>query len=92
VIRPCLRITASTLGRGSYRAAPAGAPPATDPGGEETRESHFLIAKQAGLGPADVKRIEVRGLRIADVRTPFRSPARPQPPPPSLAFPDGPLG
>ena len=39
----------------------------------ETRENHFLIAEQAGLGTADVSRIEVRGLRIADVRTPFRS-------------------
>ena len=39
----------------------------------ETRENHFLIAEQAGLGTADVNRIEVRGLRIADVRTPFRS-------------------
>jgi uncharacterized protein (DUF362 family) len=39
----------------------------------ETRENHFLLAEQAGLGTADVSRIEVRGLRIADVRTPFRS-------------------
>jgi len=58
----------------------------------ETRENHFLIAEQAGLGTADVNRIEVRGLRIADVRTPFRSSSRPPEPQPSLAFPDGPLG
>ena len=58
----------------------------------ETRENHFLIAEQAGLGTADVNRIEVRGLRIADVRTPFRSSSRPQEPQPSLAGPDGPIG
>ena len=58
----------------------------------ETRENHFLIAEQAGLGTADVARIDVRGLRIADVRTPFRSSSRPREPRPSLAFPDGPLG
>jgi uncharacterized protein (DUF362 family) len=49
----------------------------------ETRENHLLIAEQAGLGTADVSRIEVRGLRIADVRTPFRSSSRrwsPEPP------------
>jgi uncharacterized protein (DUF362 family) len=46
----------------------------------ETRENHFLLAEQAGLGTADVGRIEVRGLRIADVRTPFRASSwRPQP-------------
>jgi hypothetical protein len=58
----------------------------------ETRENHLLIAEQAGLGTADVNRIEVRGLRIADVRTPFRASSHPRPPHPSLALPDGPLG
>ena len=46
----------------------------------------------AWLGTADVNRIEVRGLRIADVRTPFRSSSRPPEPQPSLASPDAPLG
>jgi hypothetical protein len=58
----------------------------------ETRENHLLMAEQAGLGTADVNRIEVRGLRIAEARTPFRSSSRPPEPQPSLAFPDGPLG
>jgi len=58
----------------------------------ETRENHFLIAEQAGLGTADVSRIDVRGLRIADVRTPFRSSSRRWAPPPPLADPAGPLG
>ena len=58
----------------------------------ETRENHFLIAEQAGLGTADVNRIEVRGLRIADARTPFRSSSRPWEPQPSLAGPAGPIG
>jgi hypothetical protein len=58
----------------------------------ETRENHFLIAEQAGLGTADVNRIEVRGLRIADARTPFRSSSRPWEPQPSLADPAGPIG
>ena len=58
----------------------------------EARENHFLIAEQAGLGTADVARIEVRGLRIADVRTPFRSSSRPHEPQPSLAGPAGPFG
>jgi uncharacterized protein (DUF362 family) len=38
----------------------------------ETRENHLLIAEQAGIGTAVLDRIEVRGARIADVRTPFR--------------------
>jgi uncharacterized protein (DUF362 family) len=58
----------------------------------EARENHFLIAEQAGLGTADVGRIEVRGLRIADVRTPFRSSSRAPDPQPSLAGTDGPIG
>jgi uncharacterized protein (DUF362 family) len=57
----------------------------------ETRENQFLIAEQAGLGTADVSRIEVRGLRIADVRTPFRAASRPWEPPPALG-PGGPIG
>ena len=50
----------------------------------ETRENHFLIAEQAGLGTADVNRIEVRGLRIADVRTPFRARSASWEPQPAL--------
>ncbi len=38
----------------------------------ETRENHLLIAEQAGVGTADLGRIDVRGAKIADVRTPFR--------------------
>jgi uncharacterized protein (DUF362 family) len=38
----------------------------------EARENHLLIAEQAGVGTADLARIEVRGARIAEVRTPFR--------------------
>ena len=38
----------------------------------ETRENHLLLAEQAGVGTADLSRIEVRGAKIADVRTPFR--------------------
>jgi hypothetical protein len=34
----------------------------------------------------------VRGLRIADARTPFRSSSRPHEPQPSLAGPAGPFG
>jgi uncharacterized protein (DUF362 family) len=58
----------------------------------ETRENHFLIAEQAGLGTADVNRIEVRGLRIADVRTPFRSSAYRWEPRPALGGPGAPIG
>ncbi|MFN8093113.1 MAG: DUF362 domain-containing protein [Vicinamibacteria bacterium] len=39
----------------------------------ETRENHLLLAEQAGLGTADLSRIEVRGSSIASVRTPFRA-------------------
>jgi len=58
----------------------------------ETRENHFLLAEQAGLGTADVSRIEVRGLRIADVRTPFRSSSYRWEPAPPLGGPGGPIG
>jgi uncharacterized protein (DUF362 family) len=58
----------------------------------ETRENHLLIAEQAGLGTADVSRIEVRGLRIADVRTPFRSSSHRWEPAPTLGGPGGPIG
>jgi len=58
----------------------------------ETRENHFLIAEQAGLGTADVNRIEVRGLRIADVRTPFRSSSHRWEPQPTLGVPGSPIG
>lgn len=58
----------------------------------ETRENHFLIAEQAGLGTADVSRIEVRGLRIADVRTPFRSSSHRWEPAPALGLPGEPIG
>jgi len=58
----------------------------------ETRENHLLIAEQAGLGTADVTRIEVRGLRIADVRTPFRSSSHRWEPTPTLGGPGCPIG
>jgi uncharacterized protein (DUF362 family) len=58
----------------------------------ETRENHFLLAEQAGLGTADVNRIEVRGLRIADVRTPFRSSSYRWEPAPSLGLAGTPIG
>jgi uncharacterized protein (DUF362 family) len=58
----------------------------------ETRENHLLIAEQAGLGTADLTRIEVRGLSIADARTPFRSSSFRWEPQPSLAGPGGPIG
>jgi uncharacterized protein (DUF362 family) len=58
----------------------------------ETRENHLLIAEQAGLGTADVNRIEVRGLRIADVRTPFRSSSYRWEPAPSLGLSGQPIG
>ncbi|HVO13495.1 MAG TPA: DUF362 domain-containing protein [Vicinamibacteria bacterium] len=55
----------------------------------ENRENHLLIAEQAGLGTADLTRIEVRGAAIADVRTPFRASSwRPQP----LPLPGAPVG
>jgi uncharacterized protein (DUF362 family) len=58
----------------------------------ETRENHLLIAEQAGLGTADVTRIEVRGLKIADVRTPFRSSSYRWEPAPALGLPGTPIG
>jgi hypothetical protein len=58
----------------------------------ETRENHLLLAEQAGLGTADLNRIEVRGLRIADARTPFRSSAYRWEPAPSLGLPGTPIG
>jgi len=58
----------------------------------ETRENHLLIAEQAGLGTADVDRIEVRGLRIADVRTPFRSSSYRWEPQPALGVAGTPIG
>jgi len=58
----------------------------------ETRENHLLIAEQAGLGTADLNRIDVRGLRIEDVRTPFRSSADRWAPAFPLAGPGVPLG
>jgi uncharacterized protein (DUF362 family) len=58
----------------------------------ETRENHLLIAEQAGLGTADLNRIEVRGLRIADVRTPFRSSSYRWEPAPALGGPGVPIG
>jgi uncharacterized protein (DUF362 family) len=58
----------------------------------ETRENHLLLAEQANLGTADLARIEVRGLRIADVRTPFRSSSFRWEPAPALAGPGVPIG
>jgi uncharacterized protein (DUF362 family) len=58
----------------------------------ETRENHLLIAEQAGLGTADVGRIEVRGLTIADVRTPFRSSSYRWEPEPKLGVAGVPIG
>jgi len=58
----------------------------------ETRENHLLIAEQAGIGTADVSRIDVRGLRIEDVRTPFRASSHRWEPQPTLAGSPGPIG
>ena len=58
----------------------------------ENRENHLLIAEQAGLGTADVSRIDVRGLRISDVRTPFRAASASWRPQPALAGPGVPIG
>ncbi len=58
----------------------------------ETRENHLLIAEQAGLGTADLSRIEVRGLKIADVRTPFRSSSYRWEPEPALGVAGTPIG
>ena len=38
----------------------------------ESCENHLLLAGQAGLGTADLGRIEVRGLSIAEARYPYR--------------------
>ena len=58
----------------------------------ETRENHLLLAEEAGLGTADVSRIEVRGLKIADVRTPFRSSSYRWEPQPVLGLAGTPIG
>jgi uncharacterized protein (DUF362 family) len=58
----------------------------------ETRENHLLLAEQAGLGTADVARIEVRGARISDVRTPFRGTATRWQPAVVVAPAGGPIG
>ena len=51
----------------------------------ETRLNHVALAEQAGLGTADLSRIEVRGLTVEEARTPFRTSAsRPWETPPSL--------
>ena len=39
----------------------------------DKRENHVRMAEEAGLGTADLERIEVRGLGIAEARTPFRT-------------------
>jgi hypothetical protein len=57
----------------------------------ETRENHLLIAEQAGLGTADLGRIEVRGADVADVRTPFR-PSAYRWEPPIAGAPGAPIG
>ncbi len=56
----------------------------------ETRENHLLLAEQAGVGTADLARIEVRGAQISDVRTPFRAAGFQWRPPAPLS--SGPLG
>jgi uncharacterized protein (DUF362 family) len=66
--------------------APHGSPPF------EGAQNHLLLAEQAGLGTADVAHIDIRGLRLSDVLTPFRASGEPRPPQPSLAGPDGPVG
>jgi uncharacterized protein (DUF362 family) len=58
----------------------------------ETRENHLLLAEQAGLGTADLARIDVRGLTIAEARTPFRATSGVWRPPPSLGPPGTPIG
>jgi hypothetical protein len=35
-------------------------------------DNHLLLAEQAGLGTADLGRIEVRGLSIPEARYPYR--------------------
>jgi uncharacterized protein (DUF362 family) len=52
----------------------------------ETRLNHVALAEEAGLGTADLSRIEVRGLLVDEALTPFRTSAsRPWETPPSLA-------
>jgi uncharacterized protein (DUF362 family) len=58
----------------------------------ETRENHLLLAEQAGVGTADLARIEVRGARIDDVRTPFRAAGSAWAPQGRLSPAAGPLG
>jgi uncharacterized protein (DUF362 family) len=58
----------------------------------ETRENHLLIAEQAGLGTADLGRIEVRGATIASVRTPFRPTGYRWEPVTAIASARGPIG
>ena len=41
----------------------------------ETRLNHVALAASAGLGIADLSRIEVVGLTIEAARTPFRGPS-----------------
>jgi hypothetical protein len=38
----------------------------------EACDNHLLLAEEAGLGTADLSRIEVRGLSIAEARYPYR--------------------
>ncbi len=52
----------------------------------ETRLNHVILAEQAGLGTADLSRIEVVGLDVEAARTPFRiSVSRPGETVPTLA-------
>jgi len=34
-------------------------------------DNHLLIAERAGLGTADIRRIELRGLSLADATCPY---------------------
>jgi uncharacterized protein (DUF362 family) len=58
----------------------------------ETRENHLLLAEEAGIGTADLARIEVRGARVEEVRTPFRRSSDRWAPPPPLGGAGGPIG
>jgi uncharacterized protein (DUF362 family) len=58
----------------------------------ETRENHLLLAEQAGVGTADLSRIEVRGASIASVRTPFRASGALWAPPVLSSPSGGPIG
>jgi len=58
----------------------------------ETRENHLLLAEQAGIGTADLARIDVRGARIEEVQTPFRQSSDRSAPPPPLGGAGGPIG